>query len=271
VQPADGPDDYARAPAGRFLSGDCHLHWTAAPTLSGIIFWGRPTEPQLERVMQALDVELPPAPPHASLVDARRLEGVDPGVFTRFARYMQARQGAFATSVQRQALVRPQGLVGALVAGFYDLLTPAYPVRTFESPEEALGWLGWPDAVGLATRLDGLWAGAVGEAPVVRALQHALQGDLALASLPTCARTLGLSERTLQRRLQEAGTSFQVELNRAQVRVAQGLLRDGDLKLTAIALEVGCASLQHFSGLFRKLVGESPSSWRARERAAHRG
>ncbi len=34
------------------------------------------------------------------------------------------------------------------------------------------------------------------------------------------------------------------------------------MKLTAVAVEVGCASLQHFSSLFRKLVGESPSTWR---------
>ena len=44
------------------------------------------------------------------------------------------------------------------------------------------------------------------------------------------------------------------------------LLLESDAKLTSVAVEVGCASLQHFSSLFRKLTGESPSAWRARHR-----
>jgi AraC-like DNA-binding protein len=268
VRAAGGLEDYARAPVGRFLSGAGHLHWTQSPLLCGFIFWGRPDEAVLSRLTQVLDVELPPAPPHASLVDARGLEGVDPGVFAGFARYMRSRQAGFGASVQRQALVRPEGLVGALVAGFYALLAPAYPVRVFEAPEDALDWLGCPEPLALATELDALRVEAAGEPPAVRALGEVLRRDLPGASLPGAARALGVSERTLQRRLQAGGTTFQGELHRAQVRAAQALLRDSDLKLTAVALEVGCASLQHFSGLFRKLVGESPSSWRARERGA---
>jgi len=44
------------------------------------------------------------------------------------------------------------------------------------------------------------------------------------------------------------------------------MLADTNEPLTNIALEVGCASLQHFSALFRKHVGEAPSSWRKRHR-----
>jgi len=42
------------------------------------------------------------------------------------------------------------------------------------------------------------------------------------------------------------------------------LLADTDHKITSIAFEVGCASLQHFSTLFRKATGVAPSEWRAR-------
>jgi AraC-like DNA-binding protein len=89
-----------------------------------------------------------------------------------------------------------------------------------------------------------------------------MKGRLPDVNLSEVARELGMSERTLQRRLKEAGTSFQAELNAVQVRMAQSLLRETDMKLTAVAVEVGCASLQHFSSLFRKLVGDSPSAWR---------
>jgi AraC-like DNA-binding protein len=81
--------------------------------------------------------------------------------------------------------------------------------------------------------------------------------------LPAVAKALGMSARTLQRHLAEHGTSFQLEMNAAQVRIAQRLLSDGDANLSSIATEVGCASLQHFSALFHRVTGERPSAWRA--------
>jgi AraC-like DNA-binding protein len=71
----------------------------------------------------------------------------------------------------------------------------------------------------------------------------------------------------LQRRLAERDTTFQRELAHARVDAAKKLLIDTDASLTEIAFDVGCASLPTFSALFRKIVGESPSQWRARERA----
>jgi AraC-like DNA-binding protein len=75
-----------------------------------------------------------------------------------------------------------------------------------------------------------------------------------------------MSARTLQHHLRAAGTSFRREVHAAQVAAAQRLLIDTDDKLGAIALEVGCATLQHFSTLFRKQTGLSPSAWRERHR-----
>ena len=106
----------------------------------------------------------------------------------------------------------------------------------------------------------------MGQSPLLGELHRVLRHRLVDASLTDVARELGMSERTLQRRLREAGTSFQSELNTVQVRTAQALLLESDAKLTAVAVEVGCASLQHFSSLFRKMTGESPSAWRARHR-----
>jgi AraC-like DNA-binding protein len=42
------------------------------------------------------------------------------------------------------------------------------------------------------------------------------------------------------------------------------LLADTDSALTEIAYDVGCASPQHFSTLFRRVSGVAPSTWRAR-------
>jgi AraC family transcriptional regulator len=48
------------------------------------------------------------------------------------------------------------------------------------------------------------------------------------------------------------------------VRAAQRLLAEGDASIARVASEVGCKSLSHFSALFRRLTGETPSDWRRR-------
>jgi AraC-like DNA-binding protein len=108
---------------------------------------------------------------------------------------------------------------------------------------------------------------AVSSTPAqVGELRAVLEAQLDGIGVKEAARALGLSDRTLQRRLREAGTSFQDELNGARIRAAQRLLLDSDMPITQIALEVGCASPQHFSTLFRRLAGASPSAWRDENR-----
>ena len=63
--------------------------------------------------------------------------------------------------------------------------------------------------------------------------------------------------------VRDGGTSFQLELDAARVRLAKRLLVESDSSLTEIAYDVGCASPQHFSTLFRRVVGAPPSAWRA--------
>jgi AraC-like DNA-binding protein len=268
VRPADGVDDYLRDPLGRYLIGDGFLHWYASADLCGFIVWQRADEPFIRRLVQVLDVERTPNAPHLSLVDLRRLESPDPSAFHLFVNYMRQREKDFAVSVKRQALVRPEGIIGAVVGGFYSLLSPSYPSRVFTDAGEALGWLGLQEAQGTAlmAELNKLVSEATNESPLLRQLHRVLRPRLVDASLTDTAREMGMSERTLQRRLKEANTSFQAELNAVQVRTAQQLLLETDMKLTAVAVEVGCASLQHFSSLFRKLVGESPSTWRDQHR-----
>nr|WP_224247566.1 helix-turn-helix transcriptional regulator [Hyalangium gracile] len=227
----------------------------------------------MRRLIEVLDVERTPEAPHRSLVDLRRLESPDPSAFGLFVNYMRQREEDFATSVQRQALVRPEGIIGAVVGGFYSLLSPRYPSRVFTDSSEALSWLGVQEAkaAALQAELNQLVVEATGQSPLLLQLHRVLRPRLVEASLTDTAREMGMSERTLQRRLKEAGTSFQAELNAVQVRTAQQLLLETDMKLTAVAVEVGCASLQHFSSLFRKLVGESPSTWRDQQRKTSPG
>ncbi len=53
-----------------------------------------------------------------------------------------------------------------------------------------------------------------------------------------------------------------------RIERAKALLRRGDLTVTEVCFAVGCTSLGSFSSRFTELVGESPSSARARHHAA---
>jgi len=88
------------------------------------------------------------------------------------------------------------------------------------------------------------------------------------ASIERAARELGLSTRSLQRRLRESGATFKSELDAARIRRAERLLSEPEAKITAVAHEVGCASSQSFSALFKRLTGETPSEWRASRASA---
>lgn len=266
MREAGGVDSFLEEPAGRHLTGDGWLYFCRDEALYGFVLWGRPNEESIARLVRVLEVEArPAAKPHASYVDARRLEGVDAAAFQVLTAYLVARMPAFSRLVTRQALVRPAGIPGAVVAGFYKVLQPGYLAQDFAGPMEALRWLGVPGEA-LAKELDDLHAGATAPDPTVRALRAMLSERVRKVTLPEAAKVLGLSSRSLQRKLQAAGTAFQAELNAAQVRAALPLLLDTDRKLSAVALEVGCSSLQHFDVLFRKQTGESPSQWRAKRR-----
>ena len=86
------------------------------------------------------------------------------------------------------------------------------------------------------------------------------------ASLARAAKSLGRAARSLQRDLTSDGTSFQAELDAARTRLAQRLLVESDSSLTEIAYDVGCASPQHFSTLFKRVTGQSPSAFRLTSR-----
>jgi AraC-like DNA-binding protein len=147
------------------------------------------------------------------------------------------------------------------------VLQRPYPVEVFGAAAAALRWLGAADD-GFLAELDAIVGAASGLPPLIVDLRRLLDRKLTTLGPAAAARQLGMSVRSFQRKLADAGTTFQAERGAAQVRAAQRLLLDSDATLTEVALEVGCASPQHFSALFRRLIGEAPSAWRARQRAA---
>ena len=261
MRAAADADDYRRDPVGTFVAQPSALVFCARRTLWGFALWGRPTESDLKRIVPLLALELAPdAAPHASLVDVRRLEAGDPRAFAVLTRYLRTNFAAFRTQVTRLALVRPPGLLGATVAGFYQVEGAPYPVRVFDDLPAATTWL---RASEIAPALDAAISLASAMPPALMQLRRWLDAHLADASLPRAARAVSRAPRSLQRDLTAAGTTFHGELDAARIRLAKRLLVESDSPLTEIAYDVGCASPQHFSTLFRRVTGATPSRWRA--------
>jgi AraC-like DNA-binding protein len=263
--PATRIDELARDPAGRYLTGETFLFFCADAGLFGFAVWGRVTEGDVRRLVQALAVSR--RRPHVTLMDARRMEAIEPAAFEVLAEYARSTWEP-ERGVTRAAIVRAPGVSGAIVSGFYRMFSPPppYPVELFDEMPAALAWLGVGPRPALVDELDELCARARGTTRFLGALRELLEARTGTLSLPAAARALAMSERTLQRRLASEGTTFQNEQSGAQLRKAQRLMTESDIKLTHVALEVGCASPQQFSAMFRRVTGESPSEWRARQR-----
>ncbi len=272
MKPAAHLAEYLSDPFGRYLAGRTWAHFFVERELCGLALWDRPDVEQVREMVAAVAAEEPGrSPVHKSIIDARRLTGVDPVAFHEFSRLMGVRGNELGPRVTHHAIVRPPGIVGATVSGFYYVTPTNFPnrIKVFDSMDEALRWMGFES--GAAARVVAT-VDAMVEA--IRAIPAALQsvrkliGELhGKLTLREAARAAGVSARTLQSQLLAAGTSLRAETNTARVQWAQRLLDDTDHKITSIAFEVGCSSLQHFSTLFSKATGISPSAWRSRKRA----
>lgn len=257
--------EYVASPIGRFVASPRCAHGFVDAGMSVLVTWGRPDGADLELLLAAFDAELPPnGPEHVSLTDARRLTGMDIEVFEGLARDLRARSEALARNTTAHAILRPEGMAGTIVASFYGVVVEAFNSRVFTDPDEALRWLGRD--VRDRAALEAIFDRAAGGDPIVRALRGHLSSAYRDTNLARAARALGVAPRTLQAHLRAAGTSFRDELSAARIEVARALLEGTDTKLSVIALELGCASLQHFSTLFRRATGVTPSAFRAARR-----
>ncbi|MGL6109833.1 MAG: AraC family transcriptional regulator ligand-binding domain-containing protein [Rubrivivax sp.] len=85
------------------------------------------------------------------------------------------------------------------------------------------------------------------------------------------ARALGLSTRTLQRRLAAAGTSFRQQAEAARMNEALRLLADATLPLASLCEALGYSEPSALSHAVRSYWGTSPSALRAELKAGHKG
>jgi AraC-like DNA-binding protein len=84
------------------------------------------------------------------------------------------------------------------------------------------------------------------------------------------ARSLGMSLRNLQRRLEEEGTTYREALQEVRREMARSYLDEGHASVTEIAFLLGFGDASSFSRAFRRWTGLSPRAYtqdRARTRS----
>jgi AraC-like DNA-binding protein len=87
------------------------------------------------------------------------------------------------------------------------------------------------------------------------------------ASLERIARDLHISTRTLRRRLDALGTSFQALLEEVRRSRAVAYLADTELAVEQISVQLGYGDPANFRRAFRRWEGVAPSTFRATRRA----
>lgn len=113
-----------------------------------------------------------------------------------------------------------------------------------EQCERELDVLGYDGAIAVSVR-----AASVGPTGAFRTIDEV-------------ASTLGMSARTLKRRLSEEGTTFSAVVDEQRRERAERLLRSADQSIDAVAESVGYSDVANFTRAFRRWTGTTPASFR---------
>jgi AraC-type DNA-binding domain-containing proteins len=82
------------------------------------------------------------------------------------------------------------------------------------------------------------------------------------------AGELGMSGRTLQRRLTDEGTSFKTLMTQARQEQAREYLADSSLEIKEVAFLLGYEDQNSFYRAFRQWEGDTPANWRAEHKSS---
>jgi AraC-like DNA-binding protein len=112
----------------------------------------------------------------------------------------------------------------------------------------------------LALAVDDLEARVKVSHQVKSVLKHSLASGRPEVS--SVARELGMSERTLQRRITQEGTTFRDLLSEARRELGQQLLADPACDIDEVAFMLGYHDASSFYRAFRDWEGQTPAQWR---------
>lgn len=261
--------EFAASPVGHAVLSRHTLLWYCAPRLSVVAMWGRPDRQDIDLLAQAMDADWAfRTEPFLTLVDLRGLHTLDEDVVAQYAAVLHTRKERQRRILRCAVilptdgwLVRAVATIGPMLSPLEDSNNKGMQYGVSADLLSALSWLDWKDASCLQD-LAMLTEKAQAESRASDELRRFLTANLTSATLVVAAKDLGISARTLQRRLRDAQTTFLDELTRVRIERAKELLTTTDKKLFSIAQEVGYKKQQNFTSAFRKVVNQSPPEWR---------
>lgn len=258
---------FLQTPVGHWIAGDSFLVWSWSPRLRGALVWGHPSEDDFKRLWMLVDAFHAKSPGADVVTDVSQVESVDATAYVTLVEGMRNRLGLFTTRVRRHALVRSEGLLGALAEGFFPLLGARHTWQVFSATPPAFAWFDQPDGETARAEVERIANEAQQLSPELRQVRDYLKANLVGANLREMSKALGLSERSLHRLLSEQRTRFRDELAVARVDAARRLLAGTELKIEVVAKRVGCSSHAHLTTLFRRTTGQRPTEYRAQVEA----
>ncbi len=191
------------------------------------------------------------------LLDVSRVRAIEHDGLSRLLAFQ--REGLLP--VRASAAVVPGGVVGVTLRGLIHVLSPSTPVTT--RIEDALARFGRVESQILIECGDALASADDQGRSVLFQLRDLLCKRALTTTVESAAAELGMSVRTLQRRLNEANTAFERERALACIARAKALLARSDLAVKAIAAELGLPSSVRLVQLFRQYEKTTPLKWRS--------
>lgn len=243
----------------------CFCYWQSAAGIHGTICWGKATEQDVVELAQIFDTVLrSPLAAQSSILDIRAVEAFSSIAFKRLVHALTHRRSAWQTGVGRQAVLHASTFPAGTILGAFQIATSGYEVAAFDEPRAAFEWAGVPKA---ERDVETLRASLLEPADVVRRVRVALEAEERQLSAAALARALGLSTRSLQRHLAQAGTSIRAERTAHVLARAERLLEGTEYDLEAIAAMLGLSSPGRLVALFRAERKTTPGAWRVAARS----
>jgi AraC-like DNA-binding protein len=264
------PDEFAASPIGRCLVRPTFAIWCAAPDLHGSILWGSLDERSIREMMSVGSFIHHPdmAARRRGLTDLRDVEHADANVLLGFASSAREQVDGWTMGLERQVLIVPPGLGGMMMSGALPLAGIEHPLKIAHDLEAALAFVDHPVARSAYAAAAAIVRATRGRSALIDRVRAQLRADLDGATIESCASGLGMSRRTLQRELQSLATSFSDELRKLRIATAEALLAHTDIKIDAIAVQVGFGTASRMSAMLRRERNRTASELRAERQSS---
>ncbi len=263
------PSELAASPIGRCFMGPTFALWCLTPELGGQTIWGTVDERSL-RDMMAIGKILVGHPAVSRrrrvLTDCRDIERVDADVLLAFIGGAHEQLADWSSGLERQAMIVPEGPGGILLSGALPMANIEHVLRVTHDVDSALAFVDHPHAAAAHATVSLLVEAARGSSALLSRLRSHLAGCLDAATIENSAAVLGMSKRTLQRELHRLSTSFSEQLREVRIATAEALLVHTDLKIEAIATQVGFGTASRMSASLRRDRNVTASELRAGHR-----